>query len=188
MDTETFSRASTATAGVLAGVDPKAMDGATPCASWNVQQLLNHVVGVPHLFAAVGETGKPPEQMTDDFTQGDFAGRYGEACDRVVQAFSAPGAMERTYTLPFGDVPAAVVLGIASTDTFVHGWDLARATGQPTADLDPELAEKLLENARRSVPESFRGQDGKAAFGPEVEPPPGAAPADRLAAFMGRRV
>jgi uncharacterized protein (TIGR03086 family) len=185
MDVETFERAANSTAGVLAGVDQGALDKPTPCASWDVRQLLNHVVGGPHFFAAVGEGQEPPAGGTD-FTSGDFLETYRQACARVVQAFSAPGAMERTCRLPFGEMPGHVVLGIASTDTFVHGWDLARATGQST-DLDPELAERLLANARRSVPESFRGEDGKAAFGPEVEPPADAKPADRLAAFLGRR-
>jgi uncharacterized protein (TIGR03086 family) len=185
MDVETFERAAKSTAGVLAGVDTGALGGPTPCASWDVRQLLNHVVGVPHFFAAVGEGGEPPSADTD-FASGDFQDSYRQACARVVQAFSAPGAMERTCRLPIGDMPGHVVLSIASTDTFVHGWDLARATGQST-DLDPELAERLLENARRSVPESYRGEDGKSAFGPEVEPPADAKPADRLAAFLGRR-
>ena len=75
-------------------------------------------------------------------------------------------------------------LRLATTDTFAHGWDLAKATGQST-DLDPELAEGLLANA--PIPDTFRG-DEPMPFGPQQEAPPGATAADRLAAYLGRKV
>jgi uncharacterized protein (TIGR03086 family) len=78
-----------------------------------------------------------------------------------------------------------VVLGLAAIEQFTHGWDLARATGQPT-DLDPELAEDLLLLAKEAVLEEFRGPNELALFGPAVDPPESAGPADRLAAFLGR--
>ena len=68
--------------------------------------------------------------------------------------------------------------------TFTHGWDLAKATGQST-DLDPALAEQILEVAAMIVPDQFRGPEPM-PFGPAVEPPAGAPVADRLAAFFGR--
>ena len=76
-------------------------------------------------------------------------------------------------------------MALATTDTFTHGWDLAKATGQST-DLDPALAEELLQAAQLLVPDQFRG-DEPMPFAPPVEPPAGATAADRLAAFMGRQ-
>lgn len=40
-------------------------------------------------------------------------------------------------------VADAVLRNLATMEQFTHGWDLARATGQP-ADLDPVLAACLL--------------------------------------------
>jgi uncharacterized protein (TIGR03086 family) len=77
------------------------------------------------------------------------------------------------------------VVAMAALDQFTHGWDLARATGQPTG-LDPGLAVELLGHARQAITGDFRGPDGTAAFGPAVEAPAGAGPADQLAAFLGR--
>jgi len=76
---------------------------------------------------------------------------------------------------------------LAAIEQFTHGWDLARAIGY-SADLDPELAAGLLSRARLTIIDSFRGPDGEALFGPAVEAPAGAGPADQLAAFLGRRV
>jgi uncharacterized protein (TIGR03086 family) len=103
----------------------------------------------------------------------------------ALAAFNAPGALDRSIVLPFGVMPASAFLAIATNDVFVHGWDLARATGAST-DLDPELAATLLMQMRSFIPDAMRGPDGQAPFGPAVEAPSSACPADRLAAFLGR--
>jgi uncharacterized protein (TIGR03086 family) len=103
---------------------------------------------------------------------------------RTVAAFGAPGAQEKIVKLPFGEFPGAVFMGLATTDTFTHGWDLAKATGQST-DLDPELAEQILQGAQLLVPDDLRGEE-PLPFGPRLDAPASACSADRLAAFMGR--
>ena len=67
--------------------------------------------------------------------------------------------------LPFGEFPVAAVLPWRALDQFTHGWDLARATGQPTG-LDPGLAVELLGHARLAITGDFRGPDGAARSGP----------------------
>lgn len=94
--------------------------------------------------------------------------------------------MGKTISLPFGDMPGAAFVGLASTDTFVHGWDLAKATGQST-DLDSDLAAALLAQSRQSISDAFRSPEG-AVFGLEQTAPDGATNADQLAAFLGRTV
>ena len=93
--------------------------------------------------------------------------------------------MEKTLTLPFGQMPGSAFVGIAATDTFTHGWDLAKATGQDT-DLAPALAEQLLNGARQFIQPAFRSPEG-AVFGPEQPAPAGASNADQLASFLGRK-
>jgi uncharacterized protein (TIGR03086 family) len=66
----------------------------------------------------------------------------------------------------------------------VHAWDIATATGQPT-DLDPEVAEAMLDMAQQRITADFRGE-GK-PFGREQECGDDRPMADRLAAFLGRR-
>ena len=88
--------------------------------------------------------------------------------------------------LPFADLPGAVFVNIACIDTFTHGWDLAKATGQST-DLDPELASQLLAIAQAFLSDALRGPDGSAPFGTRLEAPAGATAADELAAFLGRQ-
>lgn len=174
-----------ATREVVAKVGKDQLDLPTPCASWKVSDLVNHLIGAQHFFAA-NMNGEAPA-AAGDFTGGDLVAAYDEATAACVAAFSADGAMGRMVKLPFGDMPGAAWAGLAATDTFTHGWDLAKATGQST-DLAPELAAGLLAAARQNIQPAFRGEDGKAPFTAELEAPEGATNADKLAAFLGRQV
>lgn len=186
MSTEALAQAFASTRSVLANVKPEQLDAPTPCASWTVRDLVNHIVGGSHWFAATVEasTAAPPTET--DWSAGDVLTSYDDGIAASLAAFGAPGAQEKIVELPFGEFPGAFYMGLATSDQFTHGWDLARATGQST-DLSPELAAALLEQVKMAVPDQFRGPDGQAPFGPEVPAPDSATAADRLAAFLGRR-
>jgi uncharacterized protein (TIGR03086 family) len=173
------------TMAVLTNVRSQDLNAPTPCASWDVRALVNHFVGTARWWTAMvtGEDVGPDA----DYAAGDFVAAYEENGRMAVAAFAAEGTLERTVRLPFGEFPGAVARDMAALDQFTHGWDLARAIGYP-ADLDPELAARLLGPARLGITDAFRGPDGQAPFGPAVEAPAGAGPADQLFAFLGRRV
>ena len=73
-------------------------------------------------------------------------------------------AFEGSVKMPFGEMPAAALATIATGDAFVHGWDLAKATGQAASTLDPALAEELLVEVEPLLPDDFGGADGAAPF------------------------
>ena len=185
MSIQGYQGAVASTRSVLEQVSAEHMASATPCASWNVKELVNHVVGGQHFFIA-GLKGTPPSADEVDYSAGDFLASFDEATASMVEALSEEGAMEKMLTLPFGEMPGAALAGLAATDTFVHGWDLAKATGQST-DLAPELAAGMLEASKQMIQESFRGPEG-APFGAEQPCAEGACNADQLAAFLGREV
>ena len=187
MTTETLERAFGVAKQVLAGVKADQLDRPTPCASWDVRALINHLVGGSFFFAAATNTGEAPAGGDEtDLAGGDFVASYEDGTKQAVAAFSTPGAQEKTIKLPFGEFPGAAFMGIATLDTFTHAWDLAKATGQST-DLDPELATQLLGAAKTTIADGFRG-DETMPFGPQQTAGAGASAADELAAFLGRRV
>jgi uncharacterized protein (TIGR03086 family) len=107
---------------------------------------------------------------------------FAGASEKTLAAWRRRG-VDGTVTLPIGpEVPAAAAAGIASLDCLVHGWDLAKATGQD-ATLDPALAEAALVISRQIVTPEIR----PAAFAPAVEVGAAASPTDRLVAFLGRQ-
>jgi uncharacterized protein (TIGR03086 family) len=182
---EALNRSFESTRAILAKLQPGDLDAATPCASWDVSALVTHFVGTARWWAAIvtgagaaGEGGYSP---------GDIVSAYEESIEIATSAFETEGVLEETFRLDLGEFRGAALLGLAATEQFTHGWDLARAIGQHT-DLDPELATELLIQAKLAVTDAYRGPDGVALFGPAAQAPAGASPADQLAAFLGRRV
>ena len=177
------------TRNVLENVQPNQMDDSTPCQSWKVRDLVSHIVGGSQWFGSsmdAGGTDDGGDNMPDVSTQ-DYLAIFDDGAKKAVEAFGRDGAAEKIVKLPFGEFPGAAFMGLATTDTFTHAWDLAKATGQNT-DLNPQLAAQILEGAKASIPDQFRGEDGKMPFGPQLDAPAGASTADQLAAFLGRKI
>jgi uncharacterized protein (TIGR03086 family) len=190
MDVTELDRALGSTLAILASVQPGQLDAPTPCASWDVRALINHFIGTARWWAGVvdSQDGSPGSGNTAvDDVAGDYVAAYQEASKIAVAALGAPDVPGRMIRLPFGEFPGGAVIAMAALDQFTHGWDLARAIGYP-AELDPGIAADLLTHARVAITDSFRGPDGVAPFGPAVQAPAGAGPADQLAAFLGRPV
>ena len=184
MSTAPLDQAVATARAVLANITPEQLDAPSPCASWKVADVINHVIGGQHFFATIMR-GEQMQGDAPNFAAGDYLAAFDTATSACRNAFLADGAMERMIALPFGTMPGAAVVGIVATDTLTHAWDIAKATGQST-NLAPDLAEGLLQGVRGAIQDSFRGDDGTAPFGPERTPADGATNADRLAAFLGR--
>jgi len=152
-------------------VRPDQLGGPTPCTDWDVEALIGHITGGYKMFAVA--LGRPAG-----------TGTAGEA---AVAAFAVPDVMQRTVNLPIGAVPGDVALALALTDAVVHGWDLAKATGQDTA-IDEEVAAALLAGLEPLIGPQLRQPDGAMpVFAPPVPIGPDRPAADRLIAFLGRR-
>jgi uncharacterized protein (TIGR03086 family) len=91
-------------------------------------------------------------------------------------------ALTRAHVTPLGDMPGGVLGGFTTLDIAVHGWDLAKATGQH-ADLDDELAHEVLAFARQTITDATRAP----RIGPAIAVGPDRSATDRLVAFLGRR-
>lgn len=181
MTDEALRRAFRSTRAVLADVGPAVLGDPTPCRSWNVGELINHVVAAPR-FGVRALRGELLGDETD-YAHGDFLAAYDASTEEALATFADPGVLDQMVTLPFAEVPGAFLRMMITTDQFAHGWDLARATGQST-DLDRDLAVELM--AEAAIPAEFRGEDGVAPFGPEQRAPDTATAADKLAAYLGR--
>jgi uncharacterized protein (TIGR03086 family) len=113
----------------------------------------------------------------------DPAAAHRETARAPAEAWRQPGRLDRTDRLPFGELPDEAAVGMHLVETVLHGWDLARATGQDPG-FDPGVVEAADRFARSSMPER---RPAASPFANAVEAPPGASPIDRLAAYAGRR-
>ncbi len=184
MSTQPYHQAIETTRVVLAQVQADQLTQASPCTDWTVGEVINHVIDAQRVFAA-WVSGQ--EAATDtNWSAGDFAAAFSDEAALSVAAFEADGVLGTEFDLGFAKMPGVGIMGMACTDTFVHAWDVAKATGQST-DLNPELAAMLLQQSRQSIQDAFRNEDGN-PFGLEQPSPQGANNADQLAAFLGRSI
>jgi uncharacterized protein (TIGR03086 family) len=160
----------------------------TPCPDWRVRDLVSHVVAGNTLFASALR-GQPPAPgglvPADPGQPADvLAAAYWDSADNLLEAFHQPGALERSVTVPFNTVPGIAALHLRITELLVHGWDLARATGQRPAFPD-DLAAQELAFTRSKLADI---PPGRSPFGPPQPVADDAAAIDRLAACLGRDV
>lgn len=180
-----FDRATQWTATKVAGAQDR-LDVSTPCDEWSVRRLMDHLLWGQQMFASgpTGGTVAPPAGPPPELVGDDPAAQYEEARKATVHAYSQPGVLEGTISGGSGDVPAMQVLGIAFCDQLIHGWDLAKATGQDTT-MPPDLASAafMMLNGRVSDEARGPGKNFKAA----VSVPEDASDQDKLIAYCGRR-
>jgi uncharacterized protein (TIGR03086 family) len=186
MDLNTaLDQALAATGRIVAGIKPAQLEASTPCPDFTVKALLDHVVGVNQMFFLAARDKKVDVSKMSGAGD-DPASAFDLSAKEASEAWKAPGILEEQVELPFGTFPGAVALNMFISETVVHGWDVAKATGQST-EIDTKLAEVSWE-AVKDLPDAFRGGPGSGMpFGPKVEAPAGASPGDRLIAHMGRQ-
>jgi len=185
MSTDLLEMAIASTRDVLAGVSLTQLEDPTPCLEWNVAQLINHIVDDQFYFVSI-VAGEVRDGQSHDFSAGDFVSTFSAGSNLCVEAFSYENVMNELLILPSVEMTGSSFVRVAATDTFVHGWDLARATDQST-DLLPDLALKLLVGAKLAISPPERSDSGT-PFAPERIAPVGSSEADRLAAYFGRDV
>jgi uncharacterized protein (TIGR03086 family) len=178
-----LDRATAVAERVIAAVKPDQFGDGTPCESWTVRQLINHVVTGNLVFTSLLQGGEPVDRAADRLGDDPLAA-YRSSVTDLRTGFAADGALDRTYPTPFGEGPGTLLATMRMVEHAVHSWDIARATGQST-DLDPEMAEASLAALRRALPGD---REGDGPFGTEQAAPGSATAADRMAAFAGRVV
>ncbi len=182
-----MAKAATSVVAVARNVKPDQLTDPTPCPGWDVRALVNHLTfwsAFRSELAARKQTAPaddPVTEQTDFTTRRDWPQTLERQLDRAVAAWAEPGATEGDTGLAGGSMPARVIAMMMVGEPVVHGWDLARATGQPL-ETDAavlwtvhEMATEIGEMGRRM-----------GAFGPEVAVPESAPLLDRVLGLSGR--
>lgn len=167
-----------ATSRIIARLRPEHLALPTPCAEWDVRLLIEHLVNGNDMFAQA-VTGGTAEPLVDDLLEA-----YARSTGTVRQAWREPGVLDRDVTLAFGTFPGHAAVRMHFVDHLVHGWDLAKATGQDTT-IDDLLATAAYEEMTAALDPSSRGPGRP--FAPEVPWRSDAPVHERLVAFLGRQ-
>jgi uncharacterized protein (TIGR03086 family) len=178
---------------LAAGVRDTQLDDPTPCRGTSVAALLGHVLGLSLAFTGAARkavpdpdgptTGGPGSASADQLDPG-WRALLSQQLEELVQAWRDPAAWTGMTEAGGVTMPGDVMGVVALDELVLHGWDLARATGQPFA-CDPVSTQAVLEFTRAStLPEHAASREG--LFGPVVDVPDDAPALDRALGFAGR--
>ncbi|MDG4825845.1 TIGR03086 family metal-binding protein [Asanoa sp. WMMD1127] len=175
-----ISHAARQTGAVLRDVQAGQLAAPTPCVDWDVRTLVNHVLQVGTALALAARGGPVPSELwTTELVDDSFAERFAADAD----AAAAGWAVAPAAPITFGayEMPPATVASMLATDLTIHGWDLARATGQ---DYRPDPS--AVDLSTRFMTEM--GEQGRAmgAFGGPVPVAPDAGAFAAVLAASGR--
>lgn len=166
----------------------------TPCGRYGVGDLLDHLMGLALAFTRAAEktTGEPadggasapPPEPSAQRLDPDWRRELPRRLDTLAAAWREPAAWSGETEAGGVTLPAQVMGLVAMNELVIHGWDLARATGQPFA-CDPATTDAVFGYLTLSAEETG-GQGAEGLFGPVVEVPQGAPLLDRAVALSGR--
>jgi uncharacterized protein (TIGR03086 family) len=183
-DQPDFAPAVAATSAVVRGVPGDALGCPTPSPAYTVGDLLDHLDGLSWWLQYTarkvpipgdGDTARP---ASAELLAPGWRERIPQQLAELAACWRDPTAWEGDATAGAVTLPAAAAAMFALDEVVVHGWELARSTGQPYAPDEPTV--RALVDFLREQPRS------EELFGPVVEQPPGAPAIDVLVGLTGR--
>jgi uncharacterized protein (TIGR03086 family) len=184
---DAHARALRASATIVARSTTSDLTRATPCAGWDLADLLGHMIGQNHGFADAVDGGADVAAFADRTVGGDPVGEFAASVDRVIDAFGAPNLLDRNVFMAIIrggiELPGTSVVGFHLVDYVVHGWDVAMTLGVD-ATYDEDVVRIALAVAE-SLPDTVRSEDDRTPFRPTVATS-SADLLDQLVANLGR--
>jgi uncharacterized protein (TIGR03086 family) len=174
---------------IVAAVGPDQWSNPSPCVAWNARAVVGHIVDMHTvILRTLGRTLSLAPSWADDPLAAFTAARAD-----VEAILADPTLLGQEYDTPGGRMPIEQQIDrVVSEDMVLHGWDLARATGQDDT-MDPRDVERLSASFASIPPElmeQFRTPGafgpGIEVFGPEVKVSDDASPQDRILGAVGR--
>jgi uncharacterized protein (TIGR03086 family) len=177
-----FERSVTYLLGNLVLVTPRLMSSPTPCPTWTVRALLDHLNDT---MAAVEEANIGDIRLDEPDTPTATEDPVRLLRARVGHALGAWATVHTPRPITIADhaLTPPLLLTTVALEVTAHGWDLSAACGTPRP-IPAALADDLLAVA----PILVTAADRPARFAAATIPAPDAQPAERLLAFLGRRV
>jgi uncharacterized protein (TIGR03086 family) len=174
---------------LLNGVTDDQLADPTPCPGTPVAGLLDHMMGFSLAFVwaarkSIPEGASGAPQADAAKLDPEWRTVLPQRLAELAEAWRDPAAWEG-MTEAGGVTMPGEAMGIVALDELVmHGWDLARATGQPFT-CDPVSASALLAfTAHMAEPAMLPAREG--LFGPVVDVPEDASDFDRALGNAGR--
>ena len=171
-------------ADLIANTEPGFLERPTPCEDYTLGDLIDHIGGFAVFLASsarktTAETGGRGPTADAANLGDDWQTRIPRDLVALAEAWRDPEAWEGMTQAGGVDLPGEICGLVALDECIVHGWDVARTTGQPFEADDEDL------EAVRPIVAQF-GDNPGGPFGTRVEVSDDAPPLDQLIALAGR--
>nr|WSZ99308.1 TIGR03086 family metal-binding protein [Streptomyces sp. NBC_00857] len=178
-------------AGLLGGISDDQLAGPTPCPDYAVREVLGHLVGLTGAFRDAARKELGPTTDTAPNTalpvlDTDWREVLPRQLNELAAAWRSPAAWEGFTRIGGVDLPGAVAGIVALNEVQLHGWDLARSTGQAYAPDEASLRASYAMLAPMADPDN-PGPAQEGLFGPPVRTPEDAPLLDQVVGLSGRR-
>jgi uncharacterized protein (TIGR03086 family) len=177
---------------LLAGVRDAQLGDPTPCDGYPVAALLDHIAGLSLAFTWGARKSAPPPtgpagapRASAENLDPGWRTLIPQRLAGLSAAWREPSAWEGMTQVAGVSMPGGQMGAVALDEVVLHGWDLARATGQEFR-CDPASAQAVLaftEAAARPEAAAIREN----LFGPVVAVPADAPVLDRALGLAGRQ-
>lgn len=149
----------------------------TPCENWTVADVVAHVLDTQRDFLARQDLD--PGTLPEDASP---RGRWQAHADHVIAVLQTDGVADQAFDGYFGPTTIGdTMANFYGWDLAIHGWDIARATGQDDPISDAE-ARELMRGAEGWGPALY--SEGICA--PALPVSDDARDHDKLLAMLGR--
>jgi uncharacterized protein (TIGR03086 family) len=176
-------------ADLVAALPEDRLGAPTPCPAYSVGDLVEHIGGLALAFtAAAAKVGGPlvSQAPAPDASRlgPDWRSRIQDDLLTLAKAWRDPAAWTGMTKVGGVDLPGEIAGLVALDEIFIHGWDLAVASGQHFGYDEASLEAVHGFVLASAAPEQEALRDG--IFGPVVEVRPGAPLLDRVIGLAGR--
>ena len=178
------------TAELLENIRDDQLASRTPCPNYTLGDLLDHVNGLARAFTdaanreSLGEPGVEPQPGRAANLDPEWRTVIPRRLAALGEAWRDPAAWEGMTRAGGIDLPGEIAGLVALDEVIVHGWDIAKASGQPY-EADPDHVHVCIQTMSPQ-PGEERPVGDDVAFGRPVDVPADAPPIDRLVAVLGR--
>jgi len=153
-------------------------DDPSPCPDWSARDVLQHLIDSHRDMP--GHAGDP--LVFEKSVADDPHAAWVEARDAMQALLDDPARAGKEYDGMFGRTSVEKTVDkFLGLDLLIHGWDIARATGQ-----DEKLPEEEVTRVSEDVESLGDNLRMGGVCGPAVRVPADASEQDRLLASLGR--
>ncbi|NUK70846.1 TIGR03086 family protein [Streptomyces lunaelactis] len=149
-----------AVAATASGFSAEQLGDRTPCEKFTVAELLDHL---GETLSSSARAARKEPQPDGAAASGTSTTSVAESANRAAAAWGDPGAYEGATEFGPGEMPAGFAATITLEELALHGWDLARATGQEFA-----IGEDAAQVALGAVEQIAEQARTSGAYGPPV--------------------